>query len=282
MKNTWKVFLIELLFFAATLLLGIFVTLRLQDIFQIVEAETLPEEGSLTPFSFLAYFVIATGLVYLISKSEKFKKSRVFFFRIAFLFSVGLGGFLTLSTFIYELLALFIIIILILAWRKKPVILLHNFLVTISIAGIGAVIGRQFDPVTIAVLLALFSVYDFVAVYKTEHMIKMASEMIKTRAIMGIIIPFSFRDLLTDLDKKKKKEFMVLGGGDLAFPLFLIASVTVVNGFFEALVVLLFSCLGLLGSFLQFTSQKKNKAIPALPPIALGCLVGYLFVLLLI
>ncbi len=281
MKKLWKIFLIELVFFVATLLLGVFVTLRLQDIFQIVEAEGLSEERSLTPVSFLTYFILATGFIYFISKSKKFKESRVFFFRLAFLFSVGLGGFLTLSTFIFELLALAIIIILILAWRKKPIILLHNFLVTISIAGIGAVIGRQFDPVTIAVLLTLFSIYDFVAVYKTKHMVKMASEMIKTRAIMGIIIPFSFSDLLVDLQEKKKKEFMVLGGGDLAFPLFLISSIVIAYGVFEGLLVVAFSSIGLFGSFFLFSSQKQKEAIPALPPIALASLLGYLIVLLI-
>lgn len=281
MGKQWKVFLMEFIFFAATLLLGIFVSVRLDRIFQIVEASV--ENGeAITPVWFVGYFILATVLVYFISQSERFKKSRVLFFKLAFLFSVFLGGFLTLSTITYELLALAIIMGLILVWRKNPVILLHNILVVVSIAGVGAVIGMQLDPIVVVVFLALFSVYDFVAVYKTKHMVKMASEMIKTKAIMGIIIPFSFSDLLADLKKKNKQEFMVLGGGDLAFPLFLTSAVTLEVGVWEGIIVAGFACLGLLGSFLLFTSQKKKKAIPALPPIALGSLLGYLFILLFV
>ncbi len=281
MKKFWKIFLIESIFFAFALLLGIFVTLRLEELFQIAEAGSVNNQQGISPFGFLIYFILATAFVYFISQSDKFKKSRVFFFRLAFLFSVGLGGFLTLSTIVFEILALSIIVILISAWKRRPIILLHNFLVTISIAGIGAVIGRQFNPLVIAVLLTVFSVYDFIAVYKTKHMVKMASEMIKTKAIMGIIVPFSFSGLLTNLQEKEKEEFMVLGGGDLAFPLFLTSSVVLAYGLSEAIIVTVFALFGLFGSFYIFNSQKEKRAIPALPPIALGALVGYLLLLIL-
>lgn len=279
MKNKWKIFLIELFFFAATLILAAFVSVRLSHIFQTVEASTEGEEFA-TPLTFIVYFFAATILVYLVSKSERLKNKRILFFKITFFFSVFLGGFLTISAVTYELFALVLIAMLLLAWRKKPVIFLHNILVVLSIAGVGSIIGMQFKPVVIAVFLAIFSVYDFIAVYKTRHMVKMASEMIKTRAIMGIIVPFSFSDLFANLEKKRKKEFMVLGGGDLAFPSFLVASVVLEVGIFEGFFVTLFSCLGLLGSFLLFDSQKKKKAIPALPPIALGSLIGYLLVII--
>lgn len=138
--------------------------------------------------------------------------------------------------------------------------------------------GSVFDPVVIAGLLIIFSVYDFIAVYKTKHMVKMATEMIKTKAIMGLVIPFNFSDLLDNLEDKEKKEFMVLGGGDLAFPLFLISSVTLRYGIKEALLIVAFSGIGLFLSFYLFIIQKTRKPIPALPPIALMAIIAYLII----
>ncbi|MGM0439034.1 MAG: presenilin family intramembrane aspartyl protease [Patescibacteria group bacterium] len=281
MKKLVKVFLIEFIFFLATLLLGILVTIKLEDIFQITEAATKSSGDLITPLGFIVYFVIATLVVYLISKSKRLEKGRLLLFKITFLFSVFLGGLVTLSTITFELFSLVLIISLLILWSKKPIILLHNLLVVISIAGIGAIIGREFEPLVIAVFLALFSIYDFVAVYKTKHMVKMATEMIKTKAIMGLIIPFSFSGLLDNLEDKNKKEFMVLGGGDLAFPLFLVSSITLTYGVKEALFLVFFSSLGLFISFYLFLSQKKQKPIPALPPIALSSLIGYLLLTLI-
>lgn len=281
MKKLQKVFLIEALFYLAALLLGIYVTTRIVNL--VPEAHGWNGEGSdISPVAFMFYFLVATLIIYLISGSDRFKKGRRLFFKIAFLFSAIFGGLITLSVLTFDLLAVVLIIILVLAWQREPIILLHNGLVLISIAGIGAVIGLQFNPLVIAVLLALFSVYDFIAVYKTKHMVKMAGEMIKTGAIMGLVIPFSFSGLLDNLEDKSKGEFMVLGGGDLAFPLFLASSITLHHGVIYALIVSGFVLLGLLGSFILFTSQKEKEPIPALPPIALGSLVGYLFILLLI
>ncbi len=277
-KKPIKLFVIELIFFLATLLLGVFVAHRLSEVFNIAYGYGGGGEEAISPVVFVIYFLIATLIVFLVSKSERMKKGRLFFFKFAFLFSVALGGTVTFSAFLPGILPLFVIVLLLLGWQQKPVILLHNLLITISIAGIGAVMGSVFDPVVIAGLLIIFSVYDFIAVYKTKHMVKMATEMIKTKAIMGLVIPFNFSDLLDNLEDKEKKEFMVLGGGDLAFPLFLISSVTLRYGIKEALLIVAFSGIGLFLSFYLFIIQKTRKPIPALPPIALMAIIAYLII----
>ncbi len=282
MKKQWKIFLIELLFFLSALFLGVLVSYEIESLFEMVEAEGFQNgRNSFSPIGFILYFIFATFVVFLISKSDKFKKSRVFLFRLAFIFSITIGGLVTLSIFVSDILALILVIILLLFWKNLPIILLHNLLIVLSVAGIGAMIGSMFEPFIIVILLALFSVYDFIAVYKTKHMVKMATEMIKTKAIMGLIIPFSFSGLLDNLNKKKKKEFMVLGGGDLAFPLFLVSSVTITYGLFEALILILFSSFGLFASFYLFISQKTTRPIPALPPIALFSIIGFIIILLI-
>lgn len=272
------IFLIELLFFLATLILGIIVSINIADPIESVFAQSFKLKSTESPFFFIGYFFLTTLIIFLVSKTEKFKKSKKTFFKIAFLISVALGSLITLSVFISEIASLFVILILLLVWQKWPLIILHNILIVLSIAGIGAIIGTMFSPLVIVGLLVFFSIYDFIAVYKTKHMVKMVTEMVKNKAIIGLIIPLSFSDLTSDLSKKKKKEFIVLGGGDLAFPLFLASAITIEYNVLAGLVLSGFSSLGLLVSFFIFAFQKKKRPIPALPPIALFSIIGFLVI----
>ena len=68
---------------------------------------------------------------------------------------------------------------------------------------------------------------------------------------------------------------MILGGGDIVFPLILCVSLTP-QGVLKPLIVAFFAALGLGLSFYLFTSQKTRKPIPALPPIALFSIIGFL------
>jgi len=149
-------------------------------------------------------------------------------------------------------------------------------------AGAGAIIGLRLYPQTMVILLVLFSIYDFVAVYKTRHMVKMAKEMISYGSPLALIIPQDLQGF-----KKKLKEispegkFLVLGGGDIAFPLIFCVSL-ISQGSFWSFLMSLFSLGGLLLSFILFFIQKKRKPIPALPPITLFLLIGYMIILYLL
>lgn len=281
MDKKETVLLIELLFFLATLILGVIVSSNIANLMEPVSAQSFDsalEESAVSPIFFIGYFLLATLVIFLVAKTEKFKKSKEAFFKAVFLISVTLGSLITLSIFFSEIVALFIILILLFTWQKRPLIILHNTLIVLSVAGIGAMMGAMFPPFVVVGLLVFFSVYDFIAVYKTKHMVKMATEMVKTKAIMGLVIPFSFSDLIDDLNQKQKKEFIVLGGGDLAFPLFLVSAVTIKYNALSGLVLTGFSALGLLASFFIFAFQKKKRPIPALPPIALFSIIGFLVI----
>ena len=75
-------------------------------------------------------------------------------------------------------------------------------------------------------------------------------------------------------------EYLILGGGDIVFPLLLCASL-IPRGVVPSLVVAIFSLIGLLLSYLIFTSQRIRRPIPALPPIALLSILGFFITLLL-
>jgi len=282
-KEILKVFLIELIFFTLTLFLGVLISYRVSDLFETAHALEMGNsfiDGDISSFQFLIYFAVSTILIVALSKSKRLKKKRKTIFRAIFFISIFIGGMISLSVFIPDIFSFIILLVLFLAWKKYSIILLHNLMVCLSIAGIGVIMGSVFDPIAIVIFLVLFSVYDFIAVYKTKHMIKMAKEMVKTKAIMGIITPFSFSGLLDDFGKKKKGDFLILGGGDLAFPLFLVSSVTINYGVKEALFLTVFCTIGLAASFSLFIFQKKRRAIPALPPIAFFSILGYLVLVL--
>jgi presenilin-like A22 family membrane protease len=70
-----------------------------------------------------------------------------------------------------------------------------------------------------------------------------------------------------------------LGGGDIVFPLLFSIS-ALQNGIIQSAIIAFFALLGLLVSFWFFLQQKERRAIPALPPIALFSIIGYLVTLL--
>jgi presenilin-like A22 family membrane protease len=72
------------------------------------------------------------------------------------------------------------------------------------------------------------------------------------------------------------REYSILGGGDIGFPLMLTASVFFVSGLNDALLVGAFALVGLMSAFLIQLFWLKGKPMPALPPIAFFCFVGFL------
>ncbi len=147
----------------------------------------------------------------------------------------------------------------------------------LGLAGVGGIVGLELrEPRLIAVLLAVLAIYDFIAVYKTKHMVKMAESMIETQTIVGLIIPSDKRDFLEPTPKNDtRKRFVILGGGDIAIPLMLATSF-IPLGLTKVIIVAVFAILGMILSFWLFYAQKEKQAIPALPAISFMSLIGCL------
>ena len=262
----------ELIFFILTQILGIFSTLR---ILEILRVEKIPLEP-VSFWDFILGFTLATFLILLFIRFIKFKAGKSFLFRGLFILTISFGSFLFFSLWLGDFLTLILLIFLIFFWLKKPNILIHDFLLLSGIVGIGSIFGLRLEPLMVVLFLILFSVYDFIAVYKTKHMIKMAKEMMAAGAILGMILPSKVSDFNTDLKKVSPGgKFLILGGGDIIFPLILCVSI-VSQGVLKSLIVALFAAVGLSFSFWFFISQKVRRPIPALPPIALFSIIGYL------
>ena len=271
-----KVFLWEALLFLVTLLLGVLNGYRVSQTidFDIVKA------GQVDLLHLAVYFVVGTAILVALSSSS-FKKTRGVIFKVLFLLAVGTGGLLLLQFWLPPQGSLLIILGLLILWGFLHSVVIHDLLVILGIAGAGSWLGLSFTPQLVVVLLLIFSAYDFIAVYKTKHMVKMARAMIQADSIVGLIIPARIKDFTKDIrEVYPGGKFLIVGGGDVVFPLILCVSFVPVS-MIKALIMVGFSLLGLAFSFWVFATQKIKKPIPALPPITAGVVMGYLVVMLI-
>lgn len=271
-----KIFLFELIWFSLAQILGLLVARKLMTLAierQEEIVQILPSKFSL--LNFLASFLLVTVFILLVSK---FSKGKNIIFKSLFILISFLGGIVFFGSFLPIIFALLFILIFLFFWFKNPSVWLHNLILIFGIAGIGGEVGLSLSPQIIIFLFLILAIYDIFAVYKTKHMVKIAKSMAESRAILGIILPQKFSDFNRGLKEvkigDKKQEFLVLGAGDIVFPLILISSV-LPQGISKSLIIFLFSLLGLLFGFWLFLKLGK-KPMPALPPIALFSILGYL------
>lgn len=279
----WK----EAFLFTLTQALGIFVAIRISKVLEVLEIK--PEPVSLS--NLLIYFLIITLVILIFLKISK--KGTGVMLQIFFVLAVFSGLDILFSTFITEPGATILAAGLVAFRFIRPTVLLHNLVVVGGLAGIGGMLGLTLFPRDAIILLIILAVYDVIAVYKTKHMVKMAEEMIKKRVILGIIVPEKILGLKASmaaveqekisvrriLEPGKIGRFMILGGGDLVLPLLLIASVANQN-IWQSVIILVFALFGLLTMHLIFI-KLKSKPMPALPPLAVFSILGYLVSLLI-
>jgi presenilin-like A22 family membrane protease len=277
-KEIFFLFLTEAFLFYLTLALGILCATNLEKILEIRKIE-IPSFSSL---EFIFYFFIATLFAFLIFRflRERIIKGKVY--KILFLSVSFFSSLIFFESFLPEPIPLILVFLLTFWWIKHPIVLNQNLLIIFSLAGIGASLGLSLKPKAMILILIVLSIYDFIAVYKTKHMVKIAKDMIETGTILGLVFPFEPLGFLKSAREIKPGEgkFLILGGGDVAFPL--IFSVSLLKfGILKPFIVAIFSLLGLFANFLLFIFQKERKAIPALPLISLFSIIGYFIVSIL-
>ena len=174
-----------------------------------------------------------------------------------------------------------------LAWLFWARVWLHDLLLLVTLSGASAVFGYLFSPLTFVIFMLVVSVYDIIAV-RFGFMVWMADRLSDIDTLPAFIFPKKLRDFLIslrsvrvgDLTKQKaqEREYSILGGGDIGFPLMLAASTLYQTGMESGIVIGAFAFVGLMGAYLVQLFWLKDKPVPALPPIALACLAGYFVV----
>jgi presenilin-like A22 family membrane protease len=170
-------------------------------------------------------------------------------------------------------------------WFLIPLVWLHNLVLILAVSSVGAVFGRFITPWTAMAIILVLAIYDFLAV-RFKYMLWMADRLSQINALPALIIPKNYSEWNFNLKKREKiievnpaeREYSILGGGDIAFPCLLTASVYFAQGLKPAAIIAVMGLLGLVSVYAIQAIFLKGKPMPALPPIAVFTLVGLLIV----
>ncbi len=245
----------------------------------------------------LIMIFVGTAILLLLIKFRLFKIWKAWFFLAIF------GSLLiSLSVFIPEIPAIIISLILTYLKLYRSNVYIHNMTEVFMYAGITIMIAPLFTVFWASLLLVAISIYDAIAVWKLKHMITLATAQADQKMFAGLLIPYKKSDedekILTSKPLKPAKKTQIktqipkgmrdgevksaiLGGGDIAFPLFYSGSVmtwliqTGMQKEFAMLHTMIISVFAALALGLLLFKGEKNTFYPAMPFISAGCFIGY-------
>lgn len=306
-----NIFLIEVMMYAASFIVAILSALQINKILaaqaEIAKmAANLPEGEMLvlpsdlaavqylntpeliTISQFIISFLLAT-LFFIILLKTKYGAA---LFRLVFILALFAGAQIIFRVWLNQELSIALAFLLVLARYIFPCIVVHNFAIIAAIIGISINLGMNIKPNEAILILIVISVYDFLAVYVTGHMVKMLKSAISSGIIFVMIVPKNFRDMIkkiSDVEKNKEKvlinsvlqqevtdhDFIYLGGGDLAFPLIMVVAALKI-GLHSAIITAIGALVGLLALNIIFAMQKERRPMAALPSLAVFSILGFL------
>jgi len=205
--------------------------------------------------------------------------------RLLFALLFSWGAFIATVFYLPLPLAVAIGVVVGTLWFLIPLVWLHNLVLVLAVSSLGAVFGRFITPWTAMAIIGALAIYDFLAV-RFRYMLWMADRLSQINALPALIIPKSRsqwnsnlkrRDKIVEMDPAQR-EYSILGGGDIAFPCLLTASVYFARGLAPAAIIAVLGLLGLVSVYAIQAIFLKGKPMPALPPIAAFALVGLLIV----
>ena len=296
MKHTLKVTFILLFLFFMSQLVGLIITNSYIDHKATEETgkvtfvdlpydmERPPVEQKSSFVFILMAILVGTVLVLLLIR---FKKT--FLWKIWFFLAVLLTLSIALSAFMNSIIAFLLSLILAVYKIFRPNVIVHNITEVFVYGGLAAIFVPIMNLFAVFVLLILISVYDFIAVFKIKHMVKMAKFQTKSKVFAGLLIPYKREKdkgkIVNGIKVKKSVKTAILGGGDIGVPLLFAGVVMkglmleqgVLAGFLKTLIIPIFATIAL---YILFLKGEKNKFYPAMPFLTAGCFIGYFIILL--
>ncbi len=163
-------------------------------------------------------------------------------------------------------------------------------------AGIAAIFGMSLHILPVFILLIALAIYDFISVYKTKHMVSLASGVMKMKVPVMLVIPkklsYSFYEkegIMQEVEKDKKRDAMFIGLGDIIIPGILPVSATLnlppvfVYGLYGPYLVAICSILGaVIGLLLLLRFVLKGNPQAGLPLLNTGSILGYILAYVII
>lgn len=282
MRIKLDLYLKEFILFGVTLVVGIFSAYRnVTSSVPIMIPEVKFGWGD-------AILLLALALFFIFF--SKYQRVAHFSYKLFLVLIVFSGTSFVMSTILNPPWDVWVTLFIMVIFLAVKNVLTHNIGIILAVAGVGSMLGLAISPRTAVIAMVILSFYDIIAVYVTKHMVIMAKTMMESGAIFGFIIPSQVRGLFSPKQEAQAQvgiglpgqggQFMILGSGDIGLPVVLASSMVgySVNG---AIIVAMFSLVGLFITHLIFVNQKERKPMAALPPIATMSIIGY-FVALII
>ncbi len=272
-----------ILMFLATQFLGLYVGNEyMRSIKRGELAPALPQPEKVeNSFILFLYIIIVTIIILFTVRIWKgvvrgLEAFVVFFsswFVFDFLFPFGIGMF-SIGLFLALLLTI---------WKVlKPSILSQNVAAVISGAGVGSLLGGSLGLLPSLIFIIILSIYDFISVFITKHMVRLAKIVTEKPTAFTIAAPHKFKKPVYIPFKKTKKKVHVfqLGVGDMVIPLMFSVSLLSKFSILNSIITMIGSLIALF--FLITFTIKKPQVLPALPFITLGTLSGFLLSLMIL
>ncbi|MBD3319403.1 hypothetical protein GF342_05860 [Candidatus Woesearchaeota archaeon] len=315
MKHSLSITLMLVGFFVVAQIFGVLIVNQYVDVQKSVEmGETvfkdLPTVGGVVferpdveeNVSFLYVFLailVGTVILLLMIKFAKWLWKPWFFMAISLSLYFAFAPFV--PVLFAGVLALFLAAMKLIGPRSMLSITFGNIAELFIYGGLSAIFVPIFNLWAVSGLLLLISLWDMWAVWKGGVMVTMAKHQISSGAFAGLSIPYVRPKVMRKTRKKSTKKHIhiragkkaprlhttarkekmstaILGGGDIAIPLFFTATVLKAMGLISALLVIPFTTIAL---FMLLYFAEQNKFYPAMPFLSGGCFVGFAVVWLL-
>ena len=299
MKHTLNVTVALVVFFFTAQVVGLLVVNHYIDHVKTIELQKVsykplpynlerPEvENESASFIYITIAIlIGTLFILLLIRYRKH-----FIWRFWFFGTVWLTLAVAFSAFINSTAAALLALVISLLKSYSPNVITQNLSEIFIYGGLAAIFVPIINLFAAFMLLIVISIYDFIAVYKTKHMVKLAEFQSSSNIFAGLLIPYEKGKISIIKSKKTSKpgsgkSVAVLGGGDIGFTLIfagvvmkgLMLTETVLAGFLKTLIIPVVVAFALL---ILLVKGKQNRFYPAMPVLSLGCFVGYFVVWLI-
>lgn len=237
-----------------------------------------PPEITDSSFSFIYIFfsvLIGTALLFVLIKFNLRKIWKAWYALAIFVaILIAIYPYILFFSEYASLFALFIAGILV--WLRFKFSQFNILTEILIYGGIAALFVPILNLFSVSLLLILMSLYDFYAVNKSKHMVTMAKFQSESKLFAGFSIGNPKQKTETSKSTYDKTiTSAMLGGGDIAFPLLFAGVLLKTTGLFHIAFLPVFGAA--VGLSILFYLAKKGNFYPALPPITLGCFLGYFF-----
>lgn len=284
MKHNWTITILLVGLFLLAQIIGLAIINSYIDVAKTAETgkvmwKSLPsiagyviERPDVSPSVSVIYIAIAliigTIIILLLMRWQK-----VLVWKLWFWIAVVLCLHIALSAFMPQKYALLTAIVFGSLKIFRPRVLVHNLTELFIYGGLSVIFVPLLTPLTAIVLLILISLYDMYAVWRSEHMTRLAQFQAQSKVFAGLLLPYLPQKIVLKAPAKLKKiRTAILGGGDIGFPLIFAGVVMKTVGVQQAVLVALTASIAL---FALLWFGQKNKFYPAMPFLTAGCLVGY-------